>query len=1097
MEDGAPAHPAASPESDLQKTQKAIEPRMALPGVNSPAITDQAGTDPGLDALRASLDLNPAQNHDRLPEIDQLNNDKPSTTNAVQEPDHGDSHPEHPETCLQGESAETAITLSSCSPIQFTSAANRRRVNSASLTSPEMDPLPTQVAIPSKKGTIQADPCGAFCPEPCWQDALAETANTPSSSFVAVASATVHPSSPISGEKYPAQKKEDAPDGRDSAVDPHQDAAHPGPSRITSRVAAPSARRSKTGKSFAVSAGRRGLHPLKASIKVSDRKLQNRLALARPDALPLQIPRIAALRGRKHPRAPKTPPAARDQNQVGKYASRNRRVPEGPQGRGRAETAAVQGRIPTLDMEGIPHVVGGLVEASVGRKDLLFAKQVPGDPSDVYNSLKVLRHEFFAFPPPDMIEHNRAFERVLEESRPTFWGFHPDIIDQELDGYAAQTKRFEGLMEEHEAEFDLIYKSFSAIKEQLTHLNYERERVITSAYAPKPKLGPMARRKRLDEIAAEEFPLVRELEVVQPALQEIIMRGRRKIAHALKQDLRAPKAIDDRRTRAGQRIIVEEREKELGVAGATIGVRCTPQQQSVEACAAILRYTRLVVDERMELFDEPDELHKARAEKVAKRILTGESTPVNRTPNIDTVITTIPDWFTILDAKGTVPLYGETPLARFKELTNSMAHSSWAARDEQWDEEARPDRNSWRKEYHEPHRSWPNAKQRSRGGWWLCRSGPDASAAERNCKLCHTRDATAAQRPRRTSAATHKHILDEVEKAMAEANKRDRLMLKYQLQQEREDLNRYWQQREWSRSGGGADLNQVLHDRGVNELNYRPSIGRSQSWQPQGAVSKAQEGHGTLAGLANGIGRIELSQSLPAELQEPFSGKQVEAQNSAHKAHDQEDGRQDHELLHGHMSGTFASQAGPSQSPQRRPASRFDELLYGAQVSGNHFPHTAGISQPTQHLASPNRGYPLLSGRHVGESTSPQAGLSRPPRNSSGTPRVHPLLSGGHFGGIPSSPAADPAQLSHYLGGVPQVPSLLSGGQPNSQGFSQTAPPVSLHRFHSSQAHDLLHGRQSANEASSPAQAGSSQLRPVLLRPGQKSGKEKRVSWQY
>jgi hypothetical protein len=332
---------------------------------------------------------------------------------------------------------------------------------------------------------------------------------------------------------------------------------------------------------------------------------------------------------------------------------------------------------------------------------------------------------------------------------------------------------------------------------------------------------------------------------------------------------------------------------------------------------------------------------------------------------------------------------------------------------------------------------------------------------------------------------------------MAEANKRDRLMLKYQLQQEREDLNRYWQQREWSRSGGGADLNQVLHDRGVNELNYRPSIGRSQSWQPQGAVSKAQEGHGTLAGLANGIGRIELSQSLPAELQEPFSGKQVEAQNSAHKAHDQEDGRQDHELLHGHMSGTFASQAGPSQSPQRRPASRFDELLYGAQVSGNHFPHTAGISQPTQHLASPNRGYPLLSGRHVGESTSPQAGLSRPPRNSSGTPRVHPLLSGGHFGGIPSSPAADPAQLSHYLGGVPQVPSLLSGGQPNSQGFSQTAPPVSLHRFHSSQAHDLLHGRQSANEASSPAQAGSSQLRPVLLRPGQKSGKEKRVSWQY
>ncbi|KAG7287986.1 hypothetical protein NEMBOFW57_007506 [Staphylotrichum longicolle] len=738
-------------------------------------------------------------------------------------------------------------------------------------------------------------------------------------------------------------------------------------------------------------------------------------------------------------------------------------------------------------MEGIPHVVGGLVEVSVGRKDLLFAKQVSGDPSDVYNSLKVLRHEFFAFPPPDMFEHNCEFDRVLEESRPTFWGFHPDVIDQEVDGYAAQTKRFEGLMEEHHAEFDLIYKSFLAIKEQLTHWNYERERVITSAYALKPKTGPVARAKRLDEIAAEELPLMKQLEVVKPALEEIIMRGRRRIAHALKQDLRAPRAIDDRRTRAGQRIMVEEQEKELGVAGATIGVRCTPQQQSVETCTAILRYTRLVVDERLELFDEPDDLHKAKAEKVCKQALTGASTPVDRAPNIDTVITAIPDWFTILDAKGTVPLYGDTPLARFKELIQSMANSSWAARDEQWEDEARPDRNSWRKEYHEPHSSWPNAKQRSRGGWWLCRSGPDASAAERNCKLCHV--ATPAQRPRRTSTATHQHILDEVEKAMTEANKRDRLMLKYQLQQERQDLDGYWQQREWSRSGGGADLDQVLHDRGVNELNYRPSIERSQSWQPQGAVSQTQKVHDTLAGLADGIGRIELSQSLPSELQAPISGKQIETQNNTHTAHRQEGKSQHPELLHGHMSEDVASRAEPAQRPQRRAVPQFDELLYGVQVNGSHYPQAAGISQPTQTLTVSARGHPLVSG----ENASPQPNLSPRPHNVASTPRIHPLLSGGQIGRVPSSPVADPAQLSHYLGGVPQVkPSFHT----ESQGLTQTVPPVSLHRYNSSQVHDLLHGRQSAKDVS-PGQATSSQLRSALLRPGQKSNKDKRVSWKY
>jgi hypothetical protein len=75
-------------------------------------------------------------------------------------------------------------------------------------------------------------------------------------------------------------------------------------------------------------------------------------------------------------------------------------------------------------------------------------------------------------------------------------------------------------------------------------------------------------------------------------------------------------------------------------------------------------------------------------------------------------------------------------------------------------------------------------------------------------------------------ADLYQRILNEIESAMAEANKRDRSRLKHQLQQEREAIDRYWQQREWGRSGGGVDISEVMHSRDVNDLNNRPSARR-------------------------------------------------------------------------------------------------------------------------------------------------------------------------------------------------------------------------------------------------------------------------------
>jgi len=526
------------------------------------------------------------------------------------------------------------------------------------------------------------------------------------------------------------------------------------------------------------------------------------------------------------------------------------------------------------DLDGVPHVMGGLAEASFGRKDLLFAREVYGDPAHIFNGVTTERHKFFPFPAPDMLESNREFDQELEDARPVFWGFDQEVIDRQVDLYAEQTRIFEQVLGEHDAEFDPAYDRVLYIKEQLTHLNYERQRAITSEYAHKPVMTPQERTRLLAEIAAAERPFLEEREPAHADLTEIIFRGRVQIARCLQKDLRADNEIDQGRARAGQRKVTEEEVTELGVAGAMIGLRGTLKQQSEKTRTEALEFAQRVIDAKMKEFDESDPAYRPR-----KSVLPA---PPRSGPSVDAIVTSIPAWFTILDAKGTVALSAPTPLGRFKQLLHCIGSSSYSAREEQWLRDSRPEKLSPAKEYHEPDDGWPTAKQRARGGWWTCRSGPDACWAERNCELCHSPEAEAAAALEasidpRAFRDRYQHISDEVEKAMAEANVRDRLMLKHTLEQERQDIERYWQHREWMRSGGGTDILEVLHTPDVNHLNYRPTAGRSQSWQDQ-VVAESEDPQGT---AGEGVVKTERSQScgeqmLAAPAPEVSLGKHAE-----------------------------------------------------------------------------------------------------------------------------------------------------------------------------------------------------------------------------
>ncbi|SPQ23679.1 db6da314-ed34-44a1-8dce-eef96f1ab9fc [Thermothielavioides terrestris] len=351
-------------------------------------------------------------------------------------------------------------------------------------------------------------------------------------------------------------------------------------------------------------------------------------------------------------------------------------------------------------MDGTPHVLGGLVEESLGCKGSLFAKQVQGDPS-APTKTRVSRHEFWSFPPPDMGEHNREFARELEESLPVVEGFDADFIDTYVERYAERSVLFANAMQDLNDTLDVVLGEFLSIKKQLSDLNDTRESSISDAYARVPKLTPAQRKRVLAEVALAEAPLVKEREVVQHDLMKQVLHGRGKIAHALLYDFRAAKVIEESRTRAEQRKVAEEHNTELGTAGTMLGLRGSLSSQDNPTRDAIMQNARFVVNERMGASSRPGQ--------------PDEPAFIPLASNLDILIARVPDWFSILDAKGTVELHGATPLDRYKELIQALGDSFVIGRDEEGAAAERPAR-PFTKEFHEPNPAWPDPKQRQCGG---------------------------------------------------------------------------------------------------------------------------------------------------------------------------------------------------------------------------------------------------------------------------------------------------------------------------------------------------------------------------------------------
>ncbi|KAL1840559.1 hypothetical protein VTJ49DRAFT_333 [Mycothermus thermophilus] len=621
------------------------------------------------------------------------------------------------------------------------------------------------------------------CANPCHQPVSTETAIT---TVPAVFSIPVTPSQSIAHSDSPPPSthtgptsKQDAANRENAPGDIHHTSTSTQAIESASSTATSPVRRSKGARCFPAATGHRGRHAVRLPKRAVDRAPKSLRALQNFRAQRSQQANVPAAEPRRdhESKIPSLPLVFEETG--GNEALHSLQAPRAPLGYTPVRPYSRHDRHPIIDMDGIPHEIGALVEATV-RTNTLFARQIDQNPLDPYNRLTIQRHFFFPFPAPDMKEYNDEFDRELEALRPVFKGLGEDFVEGCIvDGFAEATQRWVGRLEEHRAALALKYEEFEINKDELEAYNDERQRLITSSFRPRDRIGSTNRNRRLAEIFAAEIPLKKHRDELKAYLEDLVMGGRAKLIKSLGMDFGLCNAIDQMRHRTAQRQEVETKATQLGISGAMLGLQGNPDEHDDRTRANIQQYTGFVVDRQLKSFDMQDKLHVPKSVKQTEPELPVQS-------HADDVLSKVPAWFPSLDAKRSVRLHGATPLDRFKDLMRLLGDLSNAAREEELTATSRARKRAWNKEYHEPHPGWSSDVRRENGG-----------------------------------------CADSVTRAKQDANHPEKSRPTY---------------REFLRSGGGVNVSEVMHRRDVNELNYRPSAGRGCQVQNGSAVARQKQG---------------------------------------------------------------------------------------------------------------------------------------------------------------------------------------------------------------------------------------------------------------
>lgn len=412
---------------------------------------------------------------------------------------------------------------------------------------------------------------------------------------------------------------------------------------------------------------------------------------------------------------------------------------------------------------------------------------------------------YFLFPFDNMGPHNREFNQMLRMARRLNMRIEMEPVEGYVEAYSRETAAFTTMTKQHQDQIEKLRVNLSSKEEELVKVNEEQQWILDNRRWRFPAHHERAANERLVHLKKKSNTQTKAVRDAQCELEAGLIRGAEFLENALRRDYGTIEMaiIDHEKKRQRQ----FKRQKCLAMAteAVAVGLREPLEEQDEHTYRAAQQFISATTKHMVE---RPDELPV-----------------VNLTELANDLITKIPDWFAILDLKNSLELARNTTMDRFKELLLIVKNASAESRRELETPAEEKNKKNFNKEYHDPSPDWPTIKQRVRGGWWRCRTGPDATSAELRCRICHPRGlprrATQPEPAPRTATEDFNVIMDEINKAMTEANNRQQFVLKERLQCEREEIARRRWQREWNRQGGGLQPYDVLYGGDVNAINYR------------------------------------------------------------------------------------------------------------------------------------------------------------------------------------------------------------------------------------------------------------------------------------
>ncbi|KAK4217815.1 hypothetical protein QBC37DRAFT_33206 [Rhypophila decipiens] len=411
---------------------------------------------------------------------------------------------------------------------------------------------------------------------------------------------------------------------------------------------------------------------------------------------------------------------------------------------------------------------------------------------------------FFKYPPADLETMEQAIKEADELSvhhETTLKGLETEL-DEFLDGHTQYSQAFKRFFDQHNARVKQLRDERHLKAQTLLQLEANIESGFERIQKWPGAENPQAIRDTLRFATTMKAKVDAELKEIDQQLKNKTTLANEILEQNLLVDFNPFKLIEDQRKRADEAEILKERQE--WAAWMVTLWRVKHGSTDFRKCAWMW--------------------HDVAAENMYPKMMpTYPTGPVTATPRDHAPLRIpsqtqheikIPRWFAVLDASGRIGLEGETPEARYQDLVAALQDLENAREIEE--SEGPAEQKTFQKEWHEANPSWPWPNRQKRGGWWTCRSGPDASEAEQKCSVCHkaaasqvngvqprTRPGPPPRRqtgkalkeqaktdktdnPRLCAGEGHKKLLAEIEKAMDKCNEQDKMALRARMEQQRQ-----------------------------------------------------------------------------------------------------------------------------------------------------------------------------------------------------------------------------------------------------------------------------------------------------------------------